>query len=229
VNWLLAWSIALVCSLLRPEVSEALLGDLDEASATQAAVLNGLIGYLARSQWQAWGRWRPWLVLAGFVLPAGLVLNLASGQLAGSESVYVWMYAHNWTATYLREGWLWSQLLPMLFAMAFWWLMVAAVSLASGFILVKSARNTAWLHGIVLVILLMSGRAILQAVLPAAMRPMPGHEAFHGNAAAFVSDFYSLVLPSTMQCLFLIAPALFGMRVGQRRQRQRQTAHSARD
>ena len=73
--------------------------------------------------------WQPseataWVVLAGMAVPAGFILNSAVRQLAGSQSVYVWMYAHNWTNTYLHAGWLRSELIPTLCGMIVLWLRI---------------------------------------------------------------------------------------------------------
>lgn len=203
--------IDLVCRLIRPDTREALLGDLAEANASSAAKLAGLLGFLARSQLQAWRRPRLWLVLAGVALPAGLLLSSVISQIVGSQSVYVWMYAHNWTNTYLQSGWLWSELVPMLCGMIFSWLRVALLSWMCGFVLVRLAHGAAWLHGIVMILLMMSGQSIGRAVLPFSMFPQLSHGAIQANAAAFATDFYRLTLPLTAQLLFAVVPALYGM------------------
>ena len=211
VSRLCALLIKLVCCLMRPYAREALLGDLAEANAGSAETLISLLGFLTRSQLQAWRTSRPWLVLMSIAVPAGLLLNSVVTQLVGSQSVYVWMYAHNWTNTYLHAGWLWSEMVPMLLGMISLWLRVALLCWMCGFVLVRIAKRTAWLQAMALILLIMNGQAIWHAVLPLPIFPFLSHGATQANAAAFSTNFYRFALPLTMKLLFAVAPALYGM------------------
>jgi hypothetical protein len=222
VSRLCALLIALVCRMIGPDTCEAVLGDLAEAGASNAATLAGLLGFLVRSQMQAWRMPRPRLVLVGIGVPLGLLLNSVAIRVSAGQSVYVWMYAHNWTNTYLHAGWLWSEMVPMLSGMILSWLRVALLSGVSGYVLVMLAQRTAWLHGIVLILLLINGRSVGIAFMPAAIFPMLSDGAMQTNAAAFVSSFYRVVLPLNEQILFAFIPMLHGMYRAQRTLRRKQ-------
>ena len=200
---------AVVCRMVPAEVCEAILGDMDERGAGRVAAIAALLSFLGRSQWAAWRSWRPWLALAG-ALPIGLLLHTAVSRIATVQAVYLWMYANNWTWTYLRPEWMWSELAPTAAGMMLAWAQVAGIAWASGFLLARWARRIAWVQATVLVVCLMYGGA--QALLPALHSPGAAHAMPQLNAPVFALRFYREVLPHLAQLLFVVLPVLHGMR-----------------
>lgn len=212
VNRLITVAIAMVCRLIRPDAREALLGDLTEAGANRLAVLRGLLGFVARSRLQPWLSFRPWLLVAGIAIPLALQLNIAAARLSNVHSVYLWMYADNWTRRYLGAGWLWSELVPMLLASIFGWLLLTVAAWVGGFVLARLSPGTVWIQATVVIALMMDGQAILFAFLP--LSAPPSHTVFNLNAPVSASIFYAAVLPRILRAVFLIAPLLLGVRQG---------------
>ncbi len=92
------WLVDILCRLLEPNERDAVSGDIAESHETGGQALRGVLGLVARRKAALWKRWRPWLVLAGLVIPLGLLLGLVARRTADGSAVYIWLYANNWNS-----------------------------------------------------------------------------------------------------------------------------------
>jgi hypothetical protein len=214
LNRLVTVAIGLLCRLIRPDAREALLGDLTEVGANRFAVFGGLLGFVARSKLQPWLSGRPWMLLAGITVPLALQLNVAAARLSSVHSVYVWMYADNWTPRYLSGGWLWSELIPMLLGSITTWLLLTAEAWAGGCVLARLARGTVLIQVTVLIAFMICGQTVLFAILPLPVAAPASHAVLDLNEPVSASVFCAAVLPRILQAVFLVLPLLLGVRKG---------------
>jgi hypothetical protein len=98
------WCAGRVSRLLDSAEREAVYGDFAESGETGVRALLGMLGLVARRQIAYWNDWRPWLALAGLIIPFGVLLSLVSRQVAGWSSTYLWLYFNNWRADDLWDA-----------------------------------------------------------------------------------------------------------------------------
>jgi len=98
------WLVERASALLDAEERDAVRGDLAELNVAAGRALREVVGLLVRRQLRLWTDWRPWLALAGLVIPLGMLLSLISRQWANTNSIYAWLYVDNWTWKCQRLG-----------------------------------------------------------------------------------------------------------------------------
>ena len=131
---------------LEPQEREVVLGDIEELHLGDRKAFASMLGLIARRQLQPWLSWRPWLAMLAVTLPAGVLLSHIANGLAASNSVYFWMYASNWTPTYLRPGWLWSELMPEIGSLLFSWFVLVCWSWTAGLVIASVSRIHNWIN-----------------------------------------------------------------------------------
>jgi hypothetical protein len=174
-------------SMLEPEEREAVLGDLAEAGEPNRRAFFGVLGLVVRRQAALWSDWRPWLMLVGFVIPAGVTLHLVARWdtgLAGS--------------TALREDLLWFAILlaRTLVTLACW-------SFLAGGVLRTLSPRTVIVQGPALLFVMIASQSLDLMRLTSASSPPrnDSHEA----------AFYGVLLPWLVQILFVAIPLTCGM------------------
>src|SRR5258708_38569863 len=103
--------VHIVSSMLERDERDVVLGDLAESGETAGRALCDVLGLVARRQAELWKDRMPWFVLAGIVVPLGVLLTLVSKLVADGSAVPIWMYLDNWTWTYVTNTGAWHDLL----------------------------------------------------------------------------------------------------------------------
>jgi hypothetical protein len=196
------WLVERLSQLLDRDEREIVLGDLAESGAGGAAALFDVLDLAIRRQASRWKSWRPWLTLAGIVVPAAFVLAMASRRVADHSAIYLWLYAENWDWTLAGSGAFRHQLAAVCSELGAACLQLAAWSWVSGFTIGLFSRGAA------------RGNLAMFAVL-LVLSPHTAKTArdFHNNAAVFASGFYRLLFPLVVQFVMVLLPAIWGMRL----------------
>jgi thiol-disulfide isomerase/thioredoxin len=199
-----AWRMVdIVSRLLEPDERDAVCGDLAESGASGRAALAGVLGLVVRRQGALWTHGAPWLALVGVVLPCGVLLSHASRWWADGWAIDGFMYLHRWTWSLLqensgfRDAFLTTGARDLARAAA-----LVGLSWASGVWLASLSRRTLWVTGTLFALTVMG--ATLGTTTTARVSPY--------NAEVFMVPFYGMLLPGLSRILFVLLPALRGMR-----------------
>lgn len=180
--------LCLLSNMLGPEEREAVLGDLTEAGASSRTALLAVLGLVARRQAGLWRDWRPWVILLGFVIPAGVALYVAARWdtgLIGSRT--------------LREDLPWfTMLLLRSFATLACW------SVMAGAVLRKLSPRALIVQGPALLLVMLLAQSLnLMTLLSSARYPSP-----HDPTDAWM---YEAILPWLVQLVFVPTFLVWGM------------------
>jgi hypothetical protein len=139
--------------MLEPQEREAVLGDFAESGETGGRALSGLAGLIARRQAALWKDWRPWLALAGIVVPISLLLRDFSVFVSGTYHLYSWIIEnyHVIDPALLEEtGFPLGRGISKLICYS---LLLVSWSWSAGFVLGSLSRRTTWLNGALLCVI----------------------------------------------------------------------------
>jgi hypothetical protein len=202
-------------NFLEPREREVVLGDIEESNLGDREAVASMLGLIARRQLQPWLSWKPWLAMLAVTLPAGVLLSYIANGIAASNSVYLWMYTSNWTPTYLRAGWLWSELMPEIGGLLFSWFILVCWSWTAGFVIASVSRIHSWMNaGLVSLVLFTGAMAHFYGRGDGFVPPLTTHP-----AASFTRAFYNVIFPAIMLTFLVLLPAIIGLR--QRQQARR--------
>ncbi|MFZ0516875.1 MAG: hypothetical protein WBG23_00190 [Acidobacteriaceae bacterium] len=205
-------AVDIVSGMLAPTEREAVRGDLIESGETGNQALLAVLGLLCRRQAALWSDWRPWLVLAGLVLPLGTLLSLVSRNTASSSAIDIWFYANNWDWNLLSTRGFWYGFAECVPGFLISNLALVCWSWTSGFLLASLSRRTIWLNGALFCLMLLSGGSLGGPWLlgPAWIRHLaPG---FDPNRVVFALSFYRVLYPLIVQAVLVFLPFVWGIR-----------------
>ena len=195
--------VDVVSRTLDPAEREAVLGDLAESGVSGHRALREVLGLVVRRQAALWNEWRPWLALAGLVIPFAILLSLFARRTADGSAIYIWLYANNGDWSILANpafrddfagfaaGILWSYLTLMF------------CSMIGGLVLGILPRRTIPVNGVLFCLTL-----FVVQLLEARSSPDRGPV----NAEVFEPAFYRVIFPLLVQLILVVPPSLWGMR-----------------
>ena len=177
-------------------------GDFNEMHLPQARALRELSGLLVRRQLAAWLDWRPWAAVVFVALPLGMVLSLVSRYWANVTAIYAWLYIDNWTSGYLASPGARSYLLHTTTVFSVECVALILWAWTIGLAVASVSRRTVWATYALFGLVLFAGTfgSTTTAVRNSA------------NAAVFSLTLYSVGLPLVFRIVFILLPALHGMR-----------------
>ena len=207
------WWADVVARTLEPGEREAVRGDLAESGETGGQALVEVLGLALRRQAAPWMDWPAWLVLAGLVLPLGVLLCLIARRNADGSAIYLWLYGNNWDPSYWSSPGLRHELVQHAAAILTGYFTLFCWSWSSGFLLGGVSRRRGLpLQSILFVLFVLFG-----AALGAPPRHF-GHALFYrardypNNAAVFDLTFYRVIFPLILQFALVLGPSIWGMR-----------------
>jgi hypothetical protein len=201
VSW---WLVDVVSRLLDDREREVVRGDLAECSCHASRALREVFGLVLRRQAALWVDWRPWLTVAGVVIPIGLLLSHASrwwGVTSGINAANYWVL---WDFSYLAyPGWR-----NDVIRIAVWtgaaWIALAGWSWTSGFVLGRISRRTMWLSVTLFAVIVFAGT--WGTVTTAQRSPNPSLQ-YH---------VVFLVFPRVVRTFLVMVPLVWGAYRGSR-------------
>ena len=210
--------VDLFSRMLNPDERDAVLGDQAESDVSGGQALRDLLGLIVRRQVALWQEWHSWLALAGLVIPLGTLLTVVSRRTADGNAIYLWLYANNWTWTYITNDGFRGDFLGHGTGIVISWIELICWSWTGGLILGYVSRRANWSNAVLLSFGLLLG---------ALVHPPPFIESFfllpHSdrvgpdpNAAVYAVAFYRVVFPLIVQFVLVLLPSLFGLRQGLR-------------
>jgi hypothetical protein len=205
------WLADLVSRTLEPDEREAVRGDLAESGETGGRAFLDVLGLALRRQSALWMNWPPWVILAGLVLPLGVLLCLISRRDADGSAISLWLYLSNWDPAYLGNPAFCRELAQHAGAILTGYFTLFCWSWSSGFLLGSMSRRRLPFHGILFSLFVLFG-----ALLGTPPRHL-GHALFYrardfpNNAAVFDLPFYRIVFPLILQFTLVIGPSVWGM------------------
>ncbi len=218
----ICWRLVdIVSRMLEPDERDAVRGDFAESGATAGQALLDLFGLVVRRQAALWTHWRPWLALAGLIVPLDMLLSIVSRVTADENATYIWLYGNNWDWALLKSAAFWYE-----FADSFTLVFVTCLTLVcwswtAGFVLGSIARRIVQVYGVLFCLMLVFGGLLgapryftylFQSIHPARCAPV--------RTAPFSAlALYREVLPLIVQAVLVAVPSLWGMRQGRRRGR----------
>lgn len=136
------WLVDRLARVLEPDEREAVRGDIAESGEPAVRALLDVLGLVVRRQVTLWKDWRPWVTLAGLVVPLGMLLSLNSISLGRSYDLYVWVFRNSGVidpGTLKDAGLTVRQSIGLLLFRS---LLLGAWSWTSGFVLASLSRRT---------------------------------------------------------------------------------------
>lgn len=192
----------LLLRTLDPSEREAVEGDLRELGLSRPRAVREVLGLVVRRQIAAWREASAWAALLIFALPIALMLSLLSRLWAHATALSCWFYIENWTPAYLDSPAARGDLIGSVAASA-----IASVALilwawTLGVAVASLSRRTAWPTFVVFAGMVFAGTTATTTV--AARNP--------ANAAVFSAALYRVGLPFAVRVVFVVLPALRGIR-----------------
>jgi hypothetical protein len=194
--------VDLLLRALDPCERQVVEGDLRELRLPPARALGEVLGLVVRRQIAAWLEWRAWAALLAIALPLALLLGLLSRYWANAAAVASWFYIDNWTPSYLGSPAARGDLAGAIATSLVQCAALACWAWTAGCTLATLSRRTAWTTSAAFVIVLFAATA---GTTTAAVRNP-------ANAAVFSAAFYRAGLPLAFRVVFVLLPALHGMR-----------------
>jgi len=198
------WWLADVASqLLEPHERDAVRGDLAECGAGGWRALREVLGLVARRQAALWADWRPWIAVIAIVVPIGLMLSHGTRWWADSNAVYISLYIKVWQWSDLGyPGWrhdLW---------LLIWYgttssMAIAGWSWTTGYALALLSRRTVWI-------------AVTLFALAVFLGTLGTTTIARANSGTFAGHFFRIVFPRLVRTLFVLVPAVWGIRTASR-------------
>ncbi|MBZ5607132.1 MAG: hypothetical protein LAP38_02655 [Acidobacteriia bacterium] len=219
----ICWKLVdIVSRALEPGERDIVRGDFAESQQTGPQALRDVLGLVARRQMAPWHNWRPWLILAGLVVPLGLLLSLLSNHVASMNSVYSWMYFNNWDWSLLQHRAFWIVLAQTIVLVFPDILALICLSWAIGFTLGDLSRRTIPVNGVLFCLVLLFGALV---AAPQYMRlqvhfmTLGFHPRNTGPDPVSSLTLYRVLFPVLVQIILVLLPSLLGMYKGARSHR----------
>ena len=215
------WFVDRLSRMLEPDERDAVCGDFAESGETSGRALRNLLGLVVRRQAALWKDWRPWLVLAGLVVPLGFLLSLVCSRVAGLDPTYFWMYFNNLDCTLFEQRAFWITLAETIAFIFPDILALVCLSLAVGFVLGALSPRTILVNGALFCLVLLISELVavpqyrqlqlhsLQNVLGRSPLPRQLHD-----DAVFSLTFYRVIFPLLVQIGLVLLPSFWGMYKG---------------
>jgi hypothetical protein len=163
-----------------------------------------VLGLAGRRQLLLWTEWRPWVALVTLIVPLGMLLSIVARSWTNVSAIYFWLYLDNWTWVYLDSPGsrieLFGRGAEFLVAFA----TLGCWAWTCGFALGSLSRRAVWVNGVLLCLVLFG------EFVAAPLRP-------DQHQAVFSLTFYRVAFPLIVRTIFVLIPAVWGMRVGFRR------------
>lgn len=207
--------VDLLSCVLSPDERDAVLGDQAESGVSGGQALRDLLGLIVRRQVAVWKEWSSWLTLAGMVIPLGMLLTVVSRRTADGNAIYLWLYANNWTWTYITNAGFREDLLGHGAGIVISWIELICWSWTGGLLLGYLSRRAIWSNAV-----LLSFGLLLSALLPppsiesSFLFPHSDRVGPDPNAAVYAVAFYRIVFPLLVQSVLVLLPLLLGIRQG---------------
>jgi hypothetical protein len=209
------WLVDAVSQMIEPDERDAVRGDLAESGASASQALLDLLGLIVRRQAAWWTHWRPWLALAGLIVPLGMLLSITSRVTADENATYIWLYANNWDWALLKNAAFWRELADSVTLVLARFLTLVCWSWTAGFVLGSISRRLTQVYGVLFCFMLVFAGlwgapryfAYLLQHLHRPLRPSP-------DGPVFALAFYRAALPLIVQAILVAVPFLWGMRQG---------------
>ena len=199
IRW---WLIDRAARLLEPDEREVVRGDFAELGMSPSHALRDLLGLILRRHARLWLDWQPWVALATLALPIGILLSHVSRSWAVGNSIYLWLYANNWTWSFLTIPGARHDLFQYGFSIALDWFALLAWSWTSGLALGAFSRRTVWVNGLFLGCLVVGGT--IGSTTTGQANPF--------NRVVFSSTFYGVVFPWFVRIALVLLPIFYGIR-----------------
>ena len=213
------WLVNTISRMLESDEREVVLGDIAESKEPGSQALCNVLGLVVRRQAIVWAGWRPWLTLAGLILPLGMLLSVASRTTSDGSAVYIWLYANNWDWALLSNPGFWRVLAETIALLFMWYLTMACWAWTAGFVLGSVSRRMIKINGVLLCLMFLFGELVGAPRYFAYCEDylhrtfgVPAMPDYH--AAVFDVTFYRAMFPLIVQTLLVALPALWGMRRG---------------
>jgi hypothetical protein len=227
ISRFLWWLVNSSAQMLESSEREAVRGDLAESGETGSQALRHMVGLVIRRQVSIWTDWRPWLTLAGLVVPLGMLLSVISRRMAGTSAVYIWMYANNLDPSLFELRGFWYQFADTVAELFKMYLALACWSWTSGFVLGSASRGIR-VNGLLFCLMLAFGVLLgaplyvsyFEHYLLLTRFPVLAHQP-HQRDPVNALIFYRVLFPLIVQAVLVLLPALWGMREGARAVRLR--------
>ena len=209
------WLVDVVSRMLEPGERDVVLGDFAESGESRGRALCDILGLVVRRQAALWKDWRPWLVLAGLIVPLGMLLSIVARLTAGQTATYTWLYANNWDWALLRYAGFWYEFAGSAALVFVSCLTLVCWSWTAGFVLGSLSRSIVRLYGLLFCLMLVLG-GLLGAPLYVGFlvehihRPSSPDE----QDPVFGLMFYRVMFPLIVQAVLVAAPSLWGIRQG---------------
>ncbi len=202
----IGWSLvhALLHGLTSDE-RDAVLGDILELQMPVGRALLDVSGLVIRRQARLLLGWRASLTLWGVAVPFAMLIGLMSRLYAEGTAISAFIYVDNWSPAVLDSPGGRRDLVEVLLTQLAGFGTLAVWSWTVGFMIGSLSRATAWVSGCAFAIVLIGEFVAV---------PQYHHP---GNAAAFESIAYSVVLPLLMRAGLVLGPVCWGLRRGTRR------------
>ena len=207
------WRLVDVLSrTLDPAEREAVCGDFTESGETGSQALLDVLGLVVRRQTALWRTWRPWLALAGLVVPLGMLLSLVSRNMADGSAIFIWFYANNWDWKLLENAGFWYGFASCAPGILISYLALTCWSWTSGLLLASVSRHTIWSNGALFCLTLLSGELLGAPRFLGHVLLLQRARAFDPNREVFALGFYRVMFPLIVQAVLVLLPAVWGMR-----------------
>jgi hypothetical protein len=207
------WRVVdIVSAMLSPAEREVVRGDFIESEEAGSRALLGVVGLIFRRQTASWSDWRPWLALAGLVIPLGTLLSLVSRRTADGSAIFIWFYANNWDWHLLGNAGFWYGFAEGVPGVLLSYLALVCWSWTSGFLLGSLSRNTLWLNEVLFCLMLLLAAPLGAPQLFGQALMVPRARSFYPNHVVFALGFYRVLFPVILQAVLVFLPFLWGIR-----------------
>ncbi len=199
------WLVDIVCRTFEPAERIVVRGDIAESgeTATYALYDVDVAGLFARRQAALWTDWKLWLTFVGLVVPFGWMLSGVATWVADGTAIPIWMYANNWTWTYVTNQAFRLDLIHHSFITAKHYSTLFCCSWTCGLMLGVLSRRAIPVIAAMFCLML-----VVRGIISVPQLRGQGHE------AVFSLVFYSVIFPLIVLTMLVLFPALWGMRAG---------------
>ena len=185
------WVVQWLSRALEAAERDAVCGDLVESGDGAACALRGVLGLVVRRQVVFWRGWQTWVAIA-----LGFLLGVISRRESNRSAIYIWLYANNWTWSYVANAGFLRDLVVVVVGVCEEFAVLVLCSWLAGLLLGPLACRMTWINGTLLCFILSIG---------VFMGPSNNGR----NAAVFAGVFYRLIFPLIVQTVLVVLPAVW--------------------